>query len=104
MDQRNRLPLTGNAVLLDEDAADHAEGPTCAQCRFWHKSPPARDPQTKAIDMSAPPRGECRIELKSVPIMGTSQQGPILLGFAAGYPSTPPDYPACGQYQDRGEG
>lgn len=60
----------------------------CEKCVHWHKIP--------SPDLSVR-RGQCRERLHVVTVM--SQGG---VGMLAGYPETPADFPACGNFLERG--
>ncbi len=93
-----RIALLGDAAVLDAERAEYAAGPKCGACRFWRKTPQPRA-AGGAVDLSVPVVGECRYELRSSAIIQNSPQGPVLLGFASGYPSNvPAEFPSCSHF------
>ncbi len=96
------LPMSPQAARLkDADEQEFLSGPQCKDCKHWRKLPPTREPMTGAQDMSKPVMGQCRRRLVSASIMGQTPNGPQLMGHASGYPTTPPDFCACGDYEEK---
>lgn len=87
------LAVVDHTHLCDIEA--DLRGPTCKQCRHWHALPRSRTPEG-GIDLAQPQQGECREQLRSLPIQGPS--GP---GVAPYYQHTPEGWEACGRFEER---
>lgn len=83
------------------DVAEPGPKLTCETCRHWHKNEPARV-AGGAIDMSVPVRGVCRHSPPTATSLGAmTQKGIVSAGTIVDYPEVPPDWPACGQHEER---
>jgi hypothetical protein len=73
----------------------NGEGKTCGDCGWWLLQPREPD-ESRAIDLSAPQFGLCRLELRSVTV-----PTPKGLGHHSWYPPVEESNPACSHFQAR---